>query len=135
MAYTLATYETILQRDARAATQYLGKLRAALAREGKPLPSWARALAAPQATPARPLVPLVVPPELTAWRSRSSTRVFTISIDGRVCLADWQTGPVEARFAAVADALAAIAADAIRWRATPRKSLERQPPSAGTESC
>ncbi len=127
-AYAEATYLALHDRDPRAALQYAGRARRTFARLGMVLPGWAAATAAPAPLPPpaplpaqAPAAPLVIPPELAAWRAESSTRVVGVSLDGRVKLADWQGGPVEARFGSVADALAAIASNAIRWRATPPK--------------
>lgn len=133
-SYTEATYDELRLRDPLQARQYAGRCRGAFARAKREAPAWAVAAAPAKAEPALPLEPLVVPPELTAWRSRSSNRGFSVSIEGRVQLVDWQSGPVEARFATVAEALAAIAADAIRWRVTPRKAPERHSPSARNDA-
>lgn len=134
MSFSEATYKELQARDPLHARQYAGRCLGAFARAKREAPAWAVAAAPAKAEPALPLEPLVVPPELTAWRAGSSTRCFSVSIEGRVQLVDWQSGHVEARFATVAEALAAIAADAIRWRAKPPKSYDWARPLARTEA-
>jgi hypothetical protein len=136
-AYAEATFLSLQARDPRAALQYAGRARRTFARLGMVLPGWAAATAPPAPLPPpapppvqAPAAPLVIPPELSAWRSASSTRGFSLSIDGCVRLVDWHGHEVTARFKTVAEALAAIEADAVKWRATPRKVDPRHQPKA-----
>jgi len=151
MSFTESTYQTIKERDPRAAAQYAGRARVALAKQGTSLPAWIAAIPAraPRKPPAaRPVLPQhpeassseraltaaaqmgqAFPVELTRWRVAGGvSRIVAIGANGVVQLVEYPDGATQrrARFQTVAEAIAGVTSNAIAWRPVHRVKAARR---------
>jgi len=133
-------YRELLNHNPKSARARLGHFRAACAREGIELPSWAAppsspsgasasAAAGPPATPAEikltqaALAGQAFSIELSRWRA-AGDRVLALRVDGSVTLIDLRVFErYEATFATVAEAIAALSSGVIHWRAVKRRKV------------
>ena|SRR5689334_8131293 len=110
--------------------RYLGKVRAACARRGEPVPDWA-ALPPPPPDPLRVAMGdalfFELPSALAGWRRAEAGRVVTLGNDGAVRLVRYDSSGrmLEARFGDIGEAVGALAEpETVAWVARRRQHPE-----------
>jgi len=139
--YTQETYERLCKSNPAQSKRYAGLARADARKAGRPAPAWAFAdvparTAAPNATQfERDFTAkcTTIVDEHAALRAPG--RVLALSADGAVRFVEWHEGlRVEATFASMAEARAAVADGSIAWRARRAQRANREAIAKGLKT-